>query len=635
MRLSIRAQALLLSAVPLAVLLFVFGLASLRAREAVDTSYWGRHAQAVLGESAALQASAGDANAIIAQHARSQSPGDRARLDAALRNMQTHVSNLKPLVADNPQQEARADHLADLITRFIPIFQIAFNAANDPHQQRLIVQSKAVQNSEGDYNRTLREFESTERQLSIERFAMFSAQSQVFSKRLLITLSAGIIITGLALYFFGGGIVKRLLRLSQNVDRLAAGEDPIPVRGSDEIAQLDKQFRETTKRMRQEQAISSQLQRALLPQQLPRIAGIRIDASYRPAASGTEIGGDWYDVFVLGDNSIGISMGDVTGHGLLAASTMALVRQAIQTAARYTHDAAAVLDLVNRNIVDEGGAVVSAFFCIINTHEGTMQYAVAGHPSPITVRASGTVGMLAGSGLLLGVERNSRYERFETSLESGSALVLYTDGLVETYRGDYSRGVSRLIDAITSEYYNTSENIAEAIQNRVLTNVAAHDDSAIVFIGVTELGASGATLTRTWDIDATAVSEARRLKRALLWHLGEYAAFEEDLTPVELILGELLGNVARHTHGRATVTLEIERDRATLHVSDGGAPIAGVPTEFEPLAESGRGLFLVNALARTLRIERHPTGNHIAAELPVTLERSPALAESRAQRAFH
>jgi anti-sigma regulatory factor (Ser/Thr protein kinase) len=298
---------------------------------------------------------------------------------------------------------------------------------------------------------------------------------------------------------------------------------------------------------------------------------------------------------------------------------MATVRQSIQTAARYTQDAAAVFELVNRNIIDQGAGVVSAFFGILNTRTGHMQYAVAGHPPPITVRASGTIGMLAGSGLLLGVERSARYEHFDTDLESGAALVLYTDGLIETYRGDFTRGVALLIDAINAEYYNTSENIALAIQNRVFAQIEPHDDSAILFIGVTELGVRGASRARTWEIDATAVAEARRVKRAFLWHLGQYANGESDLMSVELILGELLGNVARHTEGHAIVTLELERDRAILHVNDRGAPIPALHLPEDQFAESGRGLFLVNSLARNLRIERDSGGNHICAELPVTL----------------
>jgi anti-sigma regulatory factor (Ser/Thr protein kinase) len=297
---------------------------------------------------------------------------------------------------------------------------------------------------------------------------------------------------------------------------------------------------------------------------------------------------------------------------------MALIRQSIQTAARYTNNATAVLELVNRSVCDGDMPVVSAFFGMLDIQDGSLQYAVAGHPAPITVRATGTIGMLAGSGLLLGVERNARYEKFYTQLESGSALVLYTDGLVETYRGDYSRGTSSLIDAINAEYYNSSENIAEAIQNRVFASSPPHDDSAIVFIGITELGASSTSRARTWQIDANAISEARRLKRAFLWHLGQYTDVESDLATVELILGELLGNVARHTSGRATVTLEIEGKRAVLHVADTGAPIERKETS-DIFDESGRGLFLVDALSRHLRIARHETGNHISAELPVDI----------------
>ncbi len=80
------------------------------------------------------------------------------------------------------------------------------------------------------------------------------------------------------------------------------------------------------------------MQRALLPQDFPVRAGLRIDAAYVSAGEGADIGGDWYDVFALSETAIGISVGDVAGHGLRAASRMGAVRQSIRTAARADDD---------------------------------------------------------------------------------------------------------------------------------------------------------------------------------------------------------------------------------------------------------------------------------------------------------
>ncbi|HET9031100.1 MAG TPA: SpoIIE family protein phosphatase, partial [Candidatus Aquilonibacter sp.] len=397
MRLSLRTQALLLTAVPLLVLLLVFGLAVSRARQAQQMAYWGQHSQTVLEADAALAASISDLNLAIAANNLKQTPQTRLRFDGALAQMHQRAAALVTLVADNPEQIVRARHIVDLIDRITPVARQTFALARYPQKQRQIEQSKPAQQLAHDFERTRADFERAERRLAIDRFRDFSSEATGYIASFIAILVAGIILCAVIILVLGRRLSNRFLNLRRNVERLANDEDPIPLPGDDELSQLDRQFRETTMRMRREQAISSQLQRALLPQQLPTIAGIRIDASYRPAGNGPEIGGDWYDVFILGDHTIGISMGDVAGHGLLAASTMALVRQSIQTAARYTHDAASVLELVNRTIVDQGGAVVSAFFAIFDTHSGTMQYAVAGHPSPITVRSTGTIGMLAGS----------------------------------------------------------------------------------------------------------------------------------------------------------------------------------------------------------------------------------------------
>jgi serine phosphatase RsbU (regulator of sigma subunit)/anti-sigma regulatory factor (Ser/Thr protein kinase) len=636
MRLSIRTQALLLSFIPLTAMMLVLFFALLNVRAAQDSAYWGRHSQEVLGTSAQLSAYGEQANAALADYLRTQNASDLTRMHAAIAGLRRTVTQLQTLTVDNSAQHARAAHMATLTNALVPYFDRLAALAGDPAAARRLEQSPFIIRASRDYERTQADFDREERALTIQRFQYFSVQSARFIAALIGALLVGIVVSIAGAVLFGARMVRRLLRLAQNATILADGGDPPPDTGDDEIAVLDAQYRAITMRMRKEQAISMQLQRALLPQQLPEIPGIRIDASYRSAASDEEIGGDWYDVFVLDSRTIGISLGDVSGHGLRAASTMAIVRQSIQTAARYTRDAASVMELINRTVCDQDSQIVSAYFGILNTETGKMEYAVAGHPAPITVRATGTIGMLAGSGLLLGVERNARYEKFETHVESGAAIVLYTDGLVETFRGDYSRGVSHLIDAINAEYYNTSDNIAQAIQNRVLAGTQPHDDSACVFIGITELAASTASRARTWHLDAKAVSEARRLKRAFLWHLGQFTDDETALSSVELILGELLGNVARHTQGPATVTLELSHDRAILHVIDqgAGAPIPTFDMPADELAENGRGLFLVNALARRLEIERADGGNRITAELPVTVELFSLAPERQQHAAF-
>ena len=101
---------------------------------------------------------------------------------------------------------------------------------------------------------------------------------------------------------------------------------------------------------------------------------------------------------------------------------------------------------------------------------GLLVYASAGHPFPITIQATGVVEQISGGGLIMGADRRTEYRQYSMTLDAGSAVVLFTDGLVESGRRgyDYDAGVRRLIEVVNREYYSASENIAQAILRDVL-----------------------------------------------------------------------------------------------------------------------------------------------------------------------
>lgn len=621
---SIRTQALLLSAVPLAtmvLLLIVAGLVLQTTRQAVDLT---ARSQRILDQTTAAGQEISDANRSLAQYVAKRRDADLRAYQADMRAMVAHGKTAQALVAGDPKESALAQRYVSVLERVPPLFASYANAAVNHDQGKLhvIEGASSTRRLGNDLRAAQGAFDGAERMAEVDAMTRLGARLERFAWLLVAALILGIAVMVLSVIWVGMRILNRLRHLGKNASRLERGEAAIPLEGNDEIAELDVQYRTMAQRLRQEHDVATTLQRALLPQRMPRIPGLRIDAAYLPAAADSEIGGDWYDIFGLGDSTVGISIGDVTGHGLTAASTMATTRQSIRTAARFTPDPSTVLALVNRLLCDEEETLVTAFFGVLDMKTGLLLYALAGHPAPITVHASGDVEVMEGGGLILGLNPNVSFERYETMLEEGSALVLYTDGVVETRRDDYQAGLNNLIEAINAEYYNARGNIAEAVQERIFRNVEPRDDSAVVFIGLTELGGEAAALRKTWSIDARSVEAARRVKRALLWQIGEYTVQEADLASIELIYGELVGNVARHTPGHADVTLEVRGSAAVLHVGDRGAPIGAPPAVSQDpadLSESGRGLFLVQSLARDVRIERKDGGNYISATLPITL----------------
>ncbi len=224
---------------------------------------------------------------------------------------------------------------------------------------------------------------------------------------------------------------------------------------------------------------------------------------------------------------------------------------------------------------------------------------------------------LTGEGLILGVDPRAEYRSFDTHLRIGEALVGFTDGLIEVRR-DYFKGMNDLIDAVKTEYgAMTAENIAEQIKDRILANLEPVDDSAVLFVGITHLGVKNSPQKTTWSLDVREQGAAYRVRRAVLWDLSSRVSAGSDLSGVELILGELLSNVAQHTPGQAEVGLEFNNGEARLLVRDNGEPFKTENGEMPgALSPSGRGLHLVRSLARSVEIH-HNGGNSIAVVLPL------------------
>src|SRR5437660_8090223 len=107
-------------------------------------------------------------------------------------------------------------------------------------------------------------------------------------------------------------------------------------------------------RLSEQRAVTQTMQRALLPEALPSVPGLRFSAKYLPAGTGVKIGGDWYDVFQLPDGRVAFVIGDVVGRGVVAASVMAEIRTAVRAYLVEGHDLATVMSLLNGLLVSMG-----------------------------------------------------------------------------------------------------------------------------------------------------------------------------------------------------------------------------------------------------------------------------------------
>ncbi|MGB6986474.1 MAG: SpoIIE family protein phosphatase [Candidatus Aquilonibacter sp.] len=608
---QIRFQAIVVALVPVLVLAAILAYTLGTRNITIATVFWADHTQRVLAANDALMTAFSDE----IRTRRTAGFADAAR--AFARRSATLLAVADATTAERRQAQAYVDGV-NTASRLL---------ANSPPRPTLLARLTIAK----------RNVDRSERIIAMNALRQASDHLARFSEVLLWTLVGGVILFLTLGVAFGAHVWLRARLLGLNARELRAGKDPNPLGGADELAVAEREYRGVLEQLQQEHKNVTVLQRALLPQNLPQVPGVRIDASYMPSTTDADVGGDWYDVFTLGEDRLGISVGDVAGHGLQAASTMAQMRQSVRMAARLYDEPADVLQAVNRVVCDELAALVTLFYGELSLTSGLFVYGSAGHPLPITVQATGVVEQISGGGLIMGADRRTEYRQYSMTLDAGSALVLFTDGLVESKRlaYDYDAGVHRLIYVVNREYYSANENIAQAILRGALEGRPQLDDAAVLFIAVTDIGFARTNTTNTWTVDARSAAAARRAKRAFLWHLGEFASDGTDLSASELIFGELVGNVARHTPGLAEITLELVGSSALLHVVDEGPPIVHAVARPEELAEGGRGLLLVKSLARALTIGRTIGGNQVTAELPIALNRreigprAPARVERR------
>jgi integral membrane sensor domain MASE1 len=182
--------------------------------------------------------------------------------------------------------------------------------------------------------------------------------------------------------------------------------------------------------------ISGTLQAGLLPAEVPEIPGVETEIYYRPAGEHQIVGGDFYDVFEGDDGSWAVVVGDVVGKGAAAAATTALARYTLREAAVHEHQPSRILaDLnhaIRRQTPDQS---CTAAYLRVELEDDRVRatFANGGHPSPLLLRAEGSVERFDTGSLVLGVEEDARLTDMAIELRPGDALLIYTDGLTDAY----------------------------------------------------------------------------------------------------------------------------------------------------------------------------------------------------------
>ncbi|MHB1017128.1 MAG: PocR ligand-binding domain-containing protein [Coriobacteriia bacterium] len=235
-----------------------------------------------------------------------------------------------------------------------------------------------------------------------------------------------------------------------------------------------------------EHLIADRLQDALLamPEQ---VEGIEFAHVYNSATQASRVGGDFYDVFPLDHDHVGITIGDVAGKGLNAAVLTSLAKNTIRAHANEPGKTPGrILTLANDTVFratpDE--SFVTLFFGILDIRDGQLLYASAGHPAAVVIGATGDLTLLPSTGSILGAFEGLAFEEADTQLSTDEVLFLYTDGLTEARRDGVFYGEERLRDLLSTLRGRDSGEIVEGVLGAVLefSDGALRDDLALLAI---------------------------------------------------------------------------------------------------------------------------------------------------------
>jgi anti-sigma regulatory factor (Ser/Thr protein kinase) len=367
---------------------------------------------------------------------------------------------------------------------------------------------------------------------------------------------------------------------------------------------------DAAKAIAREHHIAETLQRSLLPERLPAAAGIALSAAYRPAAGESIVGGDWYDAFELPDGRIALSIGDVAGHGLSAAVVMSEARQAVRACAFEAEAPGEALARANQ-MLQRAPMMVTALLGIFDPKASTITYASAGHPPPIVQAPSGHRFMLPVGDLPLGVDSDSVPASWTFTLQPGTLLLLYTDGLIE-YSRDILAGEATLLASIGQEYGALSSEPAKNIVERVFGVATNSDDVAAMALYIEPRP------IEEFDVTASAVPFASPyIRRPLESWLSERGIDEDRRFSIISAVGEAIANAIEHaysgTPGTVRLSVRIENAMVRVYIED-----CGVWRPAEKRDERGRGIPLMRALMDRVEIRTDRSSTRVRMQVQTT-----------------
>jgi serine phosphatase RsbU (regulator of sigma subunit) len=266
-----------------------------------------------------------------------------------------------------------------------------------------------------------------------------------------------------------------------------------------ELEERDREIRQKNEQMETDLRMATELQQALMPSTYPTFSpdaaanttSLRFCHRYLPA---TQMGGDFFHIARLNDDTGAICICDVMGHGVRAALITAMMRAMIETHAAEAVDPGRLLTQLNSEftgILKQTGTLVfvTVLYCVIDVRVGNARFARAGHPPALHARRSSreveTIAIGGNSaGPAIGIIPNAQFRTIDSKISPGDFLLFYTDGIIEVEAGDGSQfALEGLRQSIRSNLEQPTESLLDSIISdvyRFADSTVLNDDACLV-----------------------------------------------------------------------------------------------------------------------------------------------------------
>lgn len=360
--------------------------------------------------------------------------------------------------------------------------------------------------------------------------------------------------------------------------------------------------------------VATQIQADMLPRIFPAFPGrteFDIYASMTPAK---EVGGDFYDFFLVDNDHLAVVIADVSGKGVPAALFMVIAKTLLKNATQTGLSPKAVLEKVNDQLCENNEAemFVTVWLGIYEISTGRLTAANAGHEYPALRRAGGAYELVKDKhGFVLAGMEGARYREYELVLNPGDTLFVYTDGVAEaTDQENLLYGTDRMLSALNTVPEAGPEALLEAVQadiSRFVGDAPQFDD--ITMLAIQRRQDSGAP-ARELQVSAR-LDSLPRVCGFFEDVLSEHGAPAKVITQVSIAVDEIFSNIARYSGASsASVRCEVSSSRAILRFSDDGRPYdptvqpePDITLSAEDRSIGGLGIFMVKKFMDRLAYE--------------------------------